>query len=93
LLSMCTLSMPIAIDRISVVISECEGGFWRSHQGGAPASKAKEEEKGAEGLLHIVIDEGMIRFDRNRRWPCLPLTAVSHLSLFLSPSKEAGCIV
>jgi len=64
LLSMCTLSMPIAIDRISVVISECEGGFWRSHQGGAPASKAKEEEKGAEGLLHIVIDEGMIRFDR-----------------------------
>ncbi|KAL3603314.1 hypothetical protein D5086_004173 [Populus alba] len=63
------------------------------HQGGAPASKAKEEEKGAEGLLHIVTDEGMIRFDRIEDG--LPAThcSVTHLSLFLTPSKEAGSVV
>lgn len=87
--------MPISIDRISVVISECEGGFWCGHQGGAPTSKAKEEEKGAEALLHIVIDEGMIRFDRIEDGVCLPLTAVSRLSLFLTPLRGSRkwCIV
>uniref|UniRef100_A0A6N2KN32 Uncharacterized protein n=1 Tax=Salix viminalis TaxID=40686 RepID=A0A6N2KN32_SALVM len=50
-------------------------------------SKAKEEEKGSEALLHIVIDEGMIRFDRIEDGVCLPLTALSRLSLFLHPLR------
>jgi hypothetical protein len=61
-----------------------------------PPKQKKKKKKGAKGLLHIVIEKGMIRFDRIEDG--LPATHCSqsllcHLFPFFGPLKEAGSLV